>query len=104
MAMERNLEAVAAMVEADWEIASHGYRWIDYKYFGEDLEWEHLQREIAIHTKVTADLPLGWYTGRNSPNTRRLVTEKGGFLSNADDLYSRLQLGRSVFYLFTRCL
>ncbi|KJH70828.1 allantoinase PuuE [Aliterella atlantica] len=90
MALERNLEAVAAMLEADWEIASHGYRWIDYKYFGEDLEREHLQKAIAIHTQVTGDRPLGWYTGRNSPNTRRLVIEEGGFLydsdSYADDL------------------
>lgn len=84
MAMERNLEAVAAMIQADWEIASHGYRWIDYKYFGEDLEREHLQRAIAIHTKVTGDRPLGWYTGRNSPNTRKLVMEEGGFLYDAD--------------------
>lgn len=90
MALERNLEAVAAMLEADWEIASHGYRWIDYKYFGEDLERSHLQQAIAIHTKVTGDRPLGWYTGRNSPNTRRLAIEEGGFLydsdSYADDL------------------
>lgn len=90
MALERNLEAVAAMIEANWEIASHGYRWIDYKYFGEDLEREHLQKAIAIHTKVTGDRPIGWYTGRNSPNTRRLVIAEGGFLydsdSYADDL------------------
>lgn len=84
MALERNPEAVAAMVEADWEIASHGYRWIDYKYFGEDLEWEHLLYAIAIHTQVTGSRPLGWYTGRTSPNTRRLVVEEGGFLYDAD--------------------
>lgn len=84
MALERNPEAVAAMIEADWEIASHGYRWIDYKYFGEDTEREHLQKAIAIHTKVTGSRPLGWYTGRNSPNTRRLVVEEGGFLYDAD--------------------
>lgn len=90
MALERNLEAVAAMLEADWEIASHGYRWIDYKYFGEDLEKEHLQKAIDIHAQVTGSRPLGWYTGRNSPNTRKLVVETGGFLydsdSYADDL------------------
>lgn len=90
MALERNLEAVAAMIEADWEIASHGYRWIDYKYFGEETEREHMQKAIAIHTKVTGSRPLGWYTGRNSPHTRRLVVEDGGFLyesdSYADDL------------------
>jgi putative urate catabolism protein len=90
MALERNQEAVAAMLEADWEIASHGYRWLDYKNFGEDLEREHLQKAIAIHTKVTGSRPLGWYVGRNSPNTRKLVVQEGGFLydsdSYADDL------------------
>jgi putative urate catabolism protein len=90
MALERNPEAVAAMLEANWEIASHGYRWIDYKYFGEAAEREHVQKAIAIHTQVTGSRPTGWYTGRNSPNTRRLVVEAGGFLydsdSYADDL------------------
>lgn len=90
MALERNPEAVAAMLEADWEIASHGYRWIDYQYVGEEVEREHLQRAIAIHTQVTGSRPLGWYAGRISPNTRRLVVEEGGFLydsdSYADDL------------------
>lgn len=84
MALERNPEAVAAMLEANWEIASHGYRWIDYKYFGEDLERSHIEKAIAIHTQVTGSRPLGWYTGRNSPNTRRLVVEQGGFLYDAD--------------------
>jgi putative urate catabolism protein len=84
MALERNPAAVAAMVEADWEIASHGYRWIDYQYVGEAAEREHLQRAIAIHTRVTGSRPLGWYTGRMSPNTRRLVVEEGGFLYDAD--------------------
>ncbi|NJR40787.1 MAG: allantoinase PuuE [Leptolyngbyaceae cyanobacterium CSU_1_4] len=90
MALERNPEAVAAMREANWEIASHGYRWIDYQYVGEEVEQEHLQRAIAIHTQVTGSRPFGWYTGRISPNTRRLVATEGGFLydsdSYADDL------------------
>jgi len=90
MALERSPEAVEAMIAADWEIASHGYRWIDYKYFGENIEREHLLKAIAIHTSITGSRPLGWYTGRNSPNTRRLVVEEGGFLydsdSYADDL------------------
>lgn len=84
MALERNPEAVAAMLEADWEIASHGYRWIEYQYFSEAEEREHLQRAIAIHTQVTGSRPLGWYTGRCSPNTRKLVVEEGGFLYDAD--------------------
>ncbi|MBW4664515.1 MAG: allantoinase PuuE [Chroococcus sp. CMT-3BRIN-NPC107] len=90
MALERNEEAVEAMIAADWEIASHGYRWIDYKYFDENIEKEHLLKAIAIHNSITGSRPLGWYTGRNSPNTRRLVVEEGGFLydsdSYADDL------------------
>jgi peptidoglycan/xylan/chitin deacetylase (PgdA/CDA1 family) len=84
MALERNPEAVAAMQEADWEIASHGYRWIDYKYFPIETEREHLQKAIEIHTRVTGSRPLGWYTGRNSPHTRQLVVEAGGFLYDAD--------------------
>jgi putative urate catabolism protein len=90
MALERNPEAVAAMQEADWEIASHGWRWIEYKDFGEAQEREHLQQAIAIHERVTGSRPQGWYTGRNSPHTRKLVVEAGGFLydsdSYADDL------------------
>ena len=84
MAMERNPEAVAAMVEANWEIASHGYRWIDYQYVGEAVEREHIQQAIAIHTRVAGSRPLGFYQGRVSPNTRRLVIEEGGFLYDAD--------------------
>jgi putative urate catabolism protein len=84
MALARNPEAVAAMQEADWEIASHGYRWIDYQYFGEALEREHLEKAIAIHTEATGSRPLGWYTGRNSPHTRKIVVEEGGFLYDAD--------------------
>lgn len=85
MAMERNPVAVEAMLKADWEIASHGYRWIDYQYVPEDVEREHLQRAIEIHKKVTGSRPDGWYTGRNSMNTRKLVVEEGGFLYDADD-------------------
>lgn len=84
MALERNPEAVAAMQEADWEIASHGYRWIDYKYFGVEQEREHLRDAIAIHTQVTGSRPFGIYIGRNSPQTRSLVVEEGGFLYDAD--------------------
>ena len=84
MALERNPEAVAAMNEAGWEIASHGYRWIDYQHVPEEVEREHMRRAIEIHTRATGSRPLGWYTGRTSPNTRRLVMEAGGFLYDAD--------------------
>ncbi len=84
MALARNPEAAKAMVEADWEIASHGYRWIDYQYVGEEMERSHIQKAIDIHTQVTGTRPLGFYQGRLSPNTRRLVVEAGGFLYDAD--------------------
>ena len=84
MALERNPDAVKAMQDANWEIASHGLRWIDYQYIPEDIEREHMQQAIEIHTRVTGERPVGWYTGRMSPNTRRLVAEEGGFLYDAD--------------------
>ncbi|MEM7773023.1 MAG: allantoinase PuuE [Cyanobacteria bacterium P01_A01_bin.37] len=84
MAMERNPDAVAAMIAADWEIASHGYRWIDYQYVGEETEREHIRKAIDIHTRVSGTRPLGFYQGRLSPHTRRLVVEDGGFLYDAD--------------------
>ncbi len=84
MALERNHEAVEAMLEADWEIASHGYRWIDYKNIPEDIEHEHIEKAISIHTSLTGSRPLGWYTGRTSSNTQRLIQEEGGFLYDAD--------------------
>lgn len=84
MALQRNPDAAAAMQEAEWEIASHGYRWIDYQDIAEDVERHHMQQAIAIQTQLTGSRPLGWYTGRCSPQTRRLVVEEGGFLYDAD--------------------
>jgi putative urate catabolism protein len=84
MALERNPAAVGAMLSAGWEIASHGYRWIDYQFVAEEVEREHLHKALDIHTRVTGSRPLGWYTGRCSPNTRKLVVEEGGFLYDAD--------------------
>ena len=63
MALERNPEAVAAMQAANWEIASHGYRWIDYQTVDEATEREHLRKAIDIHTDVTGERPFGWYWG-----------------------------------------
>jgi allantoinase len=83
-AMEMNPQAVEAMLKADWEIASHGYRWIDYQYVPEEVEREHIAEAIALHTKLTGHRPLGWYQGRTSPNTARLVAEEGGFVYDAD--------------------
>lgn len=84
MALARNPQAVEAMIKADWEIASHGYRWIDYQYVEETVEREHLSLAIEIHTAATGERPFGWYTGRISPNTRQLVVEEGGFSYDAD--------------------
>jgi len=84
MAMQRNPDAVEAMLKADWEIASHGYRWLDYQFIEADVERAHLQRAIEIHTEMTGDRPLGWYLGRTSPNSHRLVADEGGFVYNAD--------------------
>jgi putative urate catabolism protein len=99
MALLRNPEAVAAMQAAGHEIATHGWRWIDYQHAPEALEREHLQRAIDTHSEATGERPLGWYLGRCSPNTRRLVAEEGGFLydsdSYADDLpYWETHAGR----------
>jgi putative urate catabolism protein len=84
MALQRNPEAVAAMQAAKWEIASHGYRWIDYQEVDEATEREHLQQAIDTHRNVTGERPLGWYLGRCSPRTHRLIAEDGGFTYNAD--------------------
>lgn len=83
-ALEMNPAAVEAMLKADWEIASHGYRWIDYQYLPEAVEREHIARAIELHTRLTGARPFGWYQGRTSPNTARLVVEDGGFLYDAD--------------------
>jgi putative urate catabolism protein len=85
MAMERNPAAVEALLKAGHEIASHGWRWIDYQYVPIEIEREHMQRAVEIHARLTGERPLGWYTGRTSPNTRRLVVEDGGFVYDADD-------------------
>jgi putative urate catabolism protein len=84
MALERNPAAVEAMQAAGWEIASHGYRWIDYQSVGQAVEYDHLQKALAIHEHATGERPLGWYLGRCSPNTHRMIAEEGGFLYNAD--------------------
>ena len=85
MAMERNPAVVDAFLKAGHEIASHGWRWINYQSVPLEVEREHMQRAIEIHRRLTGERPLGWYTGRTSPNTRRLVVEDGGFVYDADD-------------------
>src|SRR5260221_13540315 len=72
------------MVEGGHEVASHAWRWIDYHTMPEAQEREELHKAIETITRLTGSRPLGWYTGRNSPNTRRLVVEEGGFLYDSD--------------------
>jgi putative urate catabolism protein len=83
-ALQRNPDAVAAMGEAGWEIASHGLKWIEYKDFTLEDERAHMAEAIRIHTEVVGERPLGWYTGRSSGNTLQLAMEEGGFLYSAD--------------------
>ncbi len=84
MALQRNPKAAEALVRAGHEIASHGWRWIDYQDLDENIEREHMLQAIDVITEMTGNRPLGWYTGRVSPNTRRLVAQEGGFLYDAD--------------------
>jgi allantoinase len=84
MALKRNPDAVAAFRELGHEIACHGLRWISYQQMDEATERAHLQEAVAIFRELTGSAPLGWYTGRDSPNTRRLVVEHGGFRYDAD--------------------
>ena len=84
MALERNPAVAAAMIEDGHEIASHGLRWISYQHMDEATEREHLEQAVAIIRGLTGAPPAGWYTGRDSPNTRRLVVEHGGFVYDAD--------------------
>lgn len=89
-ALMRNPEAVAAMKEADWEIATHGLKWIEYKDFTKADERAHIHEAIQLHTDLTGARPLGFYQGRCSENTTQIVMEEGGFVyssdSYADDL------------------
>ncbi|KAG5188501.1 putative urate catabolism protein [Tribonema minus] len=84
MALERNPVAAKAMIDAGWEVATHGLRWIDYQYMGEDSERDHIAKAVSIQTRVCGSRPLGLYQGKPSPNTRRLAVAEGGFLYDSD--------------------
>jgi allantoinase len=84
MALKRNPEAVAAFQQLSHEIACHGLRWISYQHMDEATERAHMSEAVQIIKALTGAAPQGWYTGRDSPNTRRLVVEHGGFAYDAD--------------------
>ena len=84
MALARNPAVVDACVAAGHEIASHGWRWISYQNIAEDVEREHVARAVETIARLTGAPPAGWYTGRDSPRTRALVVEHGGFVYDAD--------------------
>jgi putative urate catabolism protein len=84
MAIARNPELSNYLVKEDYDICAHGFRWIDYQFVDEETEREHIKNCIKVLTEVLGKRPIGWYTGRNSPNTRRLILEEGGFLYDSD--------------------
>jgi putative urate catabolism protein len=84
MALERHPELTRAFIEHGHEIASHGWRWIHYQNMDEQTEREHMQLATETITQLIGSPPLGWYTGRDSPNTRRLLLEQGGYLYDSD--------------------
>ena len=84
MALQRNPDVVKAMQDAAWEIASHGYRWVDYQFVDEDTERKHVRQALDIHKQVTGQRPQGWYLGRCGPNSHRIAAEVGGFSYNSD--------------------
>jgi putative urate catabolism protein len=89
-ALERNPAAGRAMAEAGWEVASHGWRWIEYAGFAEEEERADIRRAIDAIERACGRRPVGWYTGRISANTRRLVVEEGGFLYDSDSYADEL--------------
>ncbi len=96
MALERHPELVSAMVEAGHEIACHGWRWISYQNVDEATERAHMKHAVEVIRRMTGTAPVGWYTGRDSPNTRRLVVEHGGFLYDADSYADELPYWQEV--------
>ena len=84
MALARNPEIVAAIKAADYDVVSHGWRWIHYQNLDEATERQHMHQATEILEDLFGSKPLGWYTGRDSPNTRRLVVENGSFLYDSD--------------------
>jgi OHCU decarboxylase len=93
-ALARSPVQVEAMLEAGWEIASHGLKWIDYKDYTPEAERAAMVEAVRLHTEVVGEPPLGWYTGRCSVDTVDLATELGGFLYIADSYADELPYWR----------
>lgn len=96
MALKRNPEVAKACMEQGHEICSHGLRWINYQNIDIETERQHMNEAIKIISELTGQRPLGWYTGRTSPNTAKLVAEEGGFLYDADDYSDDLPFWRKI--------
>lgn len=96
MALQRHPELATELVRLKHEIACHGLRWIHYQDIDEAVEREHMQQALDIITQLTGSTPLGWYTGRDSPNTRRLVVEQGSLLYDSDYYGDDLPLWQQV--------
>ncbi len=90
MALARHPDVTAAFAELGHEIACHGLRWISYQSADRELERRHLHEAVQVIRELTGEAPLGWYTGRDSPHTRELVVEHGGFLYDADSYADEL--------------
>ncbi len=83
-ALELNPEIGRALAASGHEVAGHGYRWIDYRDVPEGEERRHIRLTVEVIQRICGERPVGWYTGRVGPNTRRLVREEGGFLYSSD--------------------
>ena len=84
LALDQNPEVCEAIKKGDYEVAAHGYRWIDYQNIKKSVEKKHMHQAIKTIKNIFGSRPLGWYTGRCSPNTRDLVFDDGGFLYDSD--------------------
>ncbi|WP_413741494.1 allantoinase PuuE [Sodalis sp. RH15] len=84
MALARNPPVVEAVKQAKYDVVSHGWRWLHYQGMDAKTERQHMHQAVDALTELFGKIPLGWYTGRDSPNTRRLVVEHGGFLYDSD--------------------
>ncbi|WP_407157761.1 allantoinase PuuE [Bradyrhizobium sp. STM 3557] len=89
-AMARNPDAVAAMKEANWEIATHGLKWIDYRDYTEEAERAHVEEAIRLHTECVGERPLGFYQGRTSEHSLQVAMQEQGFLYSADSYADEL--------------